>query len=315
MNYIILDLEWNQGYPGAKVFIGDTRKQLAGEIIQIGAVKLNEEFQVIDTYSRLVKPVFYRKMHFKIEELTGITKDQLKDASPFTEVFPDFLSWCGEEHEYLIWGTDDIAMLKQNIDVNKIVGVTLHDWYNIQIVYNTQYKSEHQQVALSTACETLGISQDKQLHNAFNDALYTAQVCAAMDMKSGLALCKEKQKNQEQNVKRKFRYYDFGTPRDAFEFTSSCDNQCPLCGKTLILKTEYYRKYYNQFSAVRECEEHGCFCENIIVAKINEKLVNSKFKSVKTLHRAANFETAMRLVKVKKRRRQNRQKPAGNINE
>ena len=127
--------------------------------------------------------------------------------------------------------------------------------------------------------------------------------------------CKEKQKNQEQNVKRKFRYYDFGTPRDAFEFTSSCDNQCPLCGKTLILKTEYYRKYYNQFSAVRECEEHGCFCENIIVAKINEKLVNSKFKSVKTLHRAANFDTAMRLVKVKKRRRQNRQKPAGIINE
>ena len=99
MNYIILDMEWNQGYPGTKVFIGDTRKQLVGEIIQIGAVKLDSDFKVVDTYSRLVKPVFYRKMHFKIEELTGISKEELKGASPFTEVFFDFISWCGEQHE------------------------------------------------------------------------------------------------------------------------------------------------------------------------------------------------------------------------
>lgn len=314
MNYIILDMEWNQGYPGAKVFIGDTRKPLAGEIIQFGAVKLNSDFEVVDTYTRLVKPVFYRKMHFKVEQLTGISHDELKEASPFTEVFPDFIAWCGEEHEFLIWGSDDIAMLKQNIDVNKISGVTVHNWYNIQLVYNMEYKSEHQQVALSTACENLGISRDKQLHNALNDALYTAQVCAKMDMKKGLSLCKEKQKSLEENVKRKYRYYDFGTPRDAFEFTSSCDNQCPLCSKPLVLKTEYFRKYYNQFSAVRECEEHGCFSENIIVAKINEKLANSKFKSVKTLQRAANYDEAMKSVKVRKRRRHSRQKPTGTTN-
>ena len=149
MNYIILDMEWNQGYPGAKVFIGDTRKPLAGEIIQFGAVKLNSDFEVVDTYTRLVKPVFYRKMHFKVEQLTGISRDELKEASPFAEVFPDFIAWCGEEHEFLIWGSDDIAMLKQNIDVNKISGVTVHNWYNIQLVYNMEYKSEHQQVALS----------------------------------------------------------------------------------------------------------------------------------------------------------------------
>lgn len=312
MNYIILDMEWNQGYPGTKVFIGDTRKQLVGEIIQIGAVKLDSDFKVVDTYSRLVKPVFYRKMHFKIEELTGISKEELKGASPFTEVFFDFISWCGEQHEFLIWGSDDIAILKQNIDVNKITGVTVHNWYNLQIIYNNQFKSEHQQVALSTACETLGIVQDKQLHDALNDALYTAEICGKMDMTAGLLLCKERQKSTEENFKRKYRYYDFGTPRDAFEFTSSCDNICPLCGKPLVLKTEYFRKYYNQFSAVRECEKHGCFSENIIVAKINEKLVNSKYKSVKTLLRASDFDAAMKSVKVKKRRRHNRQKSPGN---
>ena len=72
MNYIVLDMEWNQGYPGAGVFIGDSRKILAGEIIQIGAVKLDENFKLLDTYSKLIKPVFYRKMHFKVEQLTGI---------------------------------------------------------------------------------------------------------------------------------------------------------------------------------------------------------------------------------------------------
>lgn len=311
MNYIILDMEWNQGYPGAKVFIGDTRRQLSGEIIQIGAVKLNECFEVTDTYRRLVRPVFYRKMHYKVQELTGITKEQLLGAKSFTEVLPDFIAWCGEEHEFLIWGADDISILRQNIEINKQGGYKIHDWYNLQLIYNAQYKSEHKQVALSTACEALGINTELQLHDALNDALYTAEICKKLDMKTGLATCRSEQKNSEDSCKRKFRYYDFGNAKEALEFTSLTDNFCPLCGGELIAKSDYHRKYYNQFSAVRECEKHGFFVENIIVSKINENAVNSKYKSAKTIQRAKDSESAFENIKAQKRRRRKHKKNGG----
>ena len=308
MNYIILDMEWNQGYPGAAVFIGDSRRKLAGEIIQIGAVKLDEDFNVVDTYSRLVKPVFYRKMHFKVEQLTGIKKQALADAFPFTSCFSDFISWCGEEHIFLIWGTDDISILKQNLEINKYKDYTVGQWYNLQIIYTSQIKSEFDQVALSTACDTLGIEQDLPLHNALNDAIYTSRVCAKLDMKQGLADCLEKQRLSELNCKRKYRYSDFYCVRDAYEFSSSNDNACPLCSRALSLKGDYQRKHYDQFAAVRFCEEHGYFVEKIVVAKSSEN-PNVRFKAVKTIQRFNDFESASAQVNVKRYQRRRRKKP------
>ena len=48
MNYIVLDLEWNQcPYGKAKEI-----EKLPFEIIEIGAVKMNEKKEIIDTYHR-----------------------------------------------------------------------------------------------------------------------------------------------------------------------------------------------------------------------------------------------------------------------
>ncbi len=312
MSYIILDMEWNQGYPGSTVFIGDSRKMLAGEIIQIGAVKLDDDFKVVYTYSRLVKPVFYRKMHFKVEQLTGIKKQALADALPFSAAFADFINWCGEGHVFLIWGTDDIPILRQNLEINKYKDYTVGTWYNLQIIYTSQIESEHDQVALSTACDALGIEQDLPLHNALNDALYTARVCGKLDMKKGLADCLEKQKQSELNCKRKFRYNDFRCVRDAFEFSSSNDNCCLLCSRPLALKGDYQRKHYDQFAAVRHCEEHGHFVEKIVVAKTADN-PSVRFKAVKTLQRFKDYESALEQVTAKRHQRRRRNKPADKI--
>ena len=49
MSYIILDLEWNASY--------STRLHgFVNEIIEFGAVKLDESYQIVDTFSVMVKP-------------------------------------------------------------------------------------------------------------------------------------------------------------------------------------------------------------------------------------------------------------------
>ena len=65
MNYIVLDLEWNQAQDS-----WDARsKMLAFEIIEIGAVKLNSRMEIVDTFHELVRPQVYESMHRVTEKL------------------------------------------------------------------------------------------------------------------------------------------------------------------------------------------------------------------------------------------------------
>ena len=50
MNYIVLDLEWNQSPTGK----ADEIKTIPFEIIEIGAVKLNEQQEILDQFSEMI---------------------------------------------------------------------------------------------------------------------------------------------------------------------------------------------------------------------------------------------------------------------
>ncbi|MFR7377575.1 MAG: hypothetical protein ACLUTZ_11705 [Oliverpabstia sp.] len=65
MNYIVFDLEWNQ-CPYGK---GQENERIPFEIIEIGAVKLNSERQIIDQYQVLIQPRVYKKLHHRTREI------------------------------------------------------------------------------------------------------------------------------------------------------------------------------------------------------------------------------------------------------
>ena len=73
MNYIVFDLEWNQNPSGKKT----RNDRLPFEIIEIGAVKLNKNLQIISEFRRLIRPRVYRQMHYKISEVTHMSIEQL----------------------------------------------------------------------------------------------------------------------------------------------------------------------------------------------------------------------------------------------
>ena len=66
MSYIILDLEWNASY--------STRLHgFVNEIIEFGAVKLDESYQIVDTFSVMVKPKIGKRLNGTVKKLTGIS--------------------------------------------------------------------------------------------------------------------------------------------------------------------------------------------------------------------------------------------------
>lgn len=70
MQYIVMDLEWNGGY---------SRKAHGyfNEIIEVGAVRLDESLQVIDRFHAAIRPVVSRKLSDIVTDLTNITPEEL----------------------------------------------------------------------------------------------------------------------------------------------------------------------------------------------------------------------------------------------
>lgn len=94
MNYIILDLEWNQSAKGKNF----ENKELPFEIIQIGAVKLNETGEIQDIFNCVVRPSVYKKLHSAVKEVVALSDQELKSGVSFQEAFLHLMRFCEDEY-------------------------------------------------------------------------------------------------------------------------------------------------------------------------------------------------------------------------
>ena len=174
MNYIIFDLEWNQG-----VSHGEKRdKKTPLEIVEIGAVKLNEDREMIGEFSELIKPQIYHEMHNITRKIIHIQMEELEKGKPFEEVMPAFLDWCGEDSLFCTWGTLDLLELQRNMEYYNMKPLSDKPikYYDIQKLFSLAYEDGKSRRSLEFAIDMLSIKKDIPFHRAFSDAYYTAKV-------------------------------------------------------------------------------------------------------------------------------------------
>lgn len=180
MNYIIYDLEFNQKHiDSAEVQASDNNSSLPFEIIQIGALKLNESFETISTFNTLIKPAVYPCIHPYVENLTKIDNQKLSSCKGFAHVYEDFLDFIGnEEIIFCVWGITDIKELLRNIKYYSLPGSsTFKNYIDIQ-KYASKYLEAPRgsKIGLSTAVGLLNLPAGYMFHDALNDAYYTAEI-------------------------------------------------------------------------------------------------------------------------------------------
>lgn len=184
MNYIILDLEWNNAYCKKK-------KGFMNEIIEIGAVKLNDELQVIDTFSIFIKAQLGKKLHSRVKELTNITNDDISTGKPFSQAMSMFRKWVSNEPNIIMtWGDTDIRVMIENFRYFNGIGFIpfLSNYVNLQ-KYAQAFMNipKAEQIGLSHAAEKLGIDfENYSLHRALDDSKLTADLFKTMYNKSML---------------------------------------------------------------------------------------------------------------------------------
>lgn len=267
MNYIILDMEWNQpwaGSPSAKKLLP---VQIRGEIIQIGAVRMLEDQTIDEEFQVMIRPKFFRRLNKRVSKLTGIKEARLKaEGIPFPEAMERFRAWCGEDAVFLTWGFDDITILRENLALYRMAENWTDRWYNAQMIFNAQTDGSNAQKALKTAMELFGIEACRPAHDALGDAFHTAQICARLDLSRGVAEYETALREHQNGFHgaelpgclSRHVYYGFTSKEEALKRMEAQDNLCPTCGEQMSCR-RWFSQPGRRYMAMAQCPTHGEF--------------------------------------------------------
>lgn len=169
MNYIIMDLEWNNSY-------NKYRKCFVNEILEIGAVKVNDELEVIDTFSVIIRSQLIKKLSGRVKNLTHITNEDMTSGVSFHRAIADFSKWIGSSDcVFLSWGNSDIRVLYDNFGMFcHIEGIPFLTQYADLQKYCQAFivSAGNQQISLVNAAVEMGIDiSDCKFHRALEDSL------------------------------------------------------------------------------------------------------------------------------------------------
>ncbi len=262
MYYITLDLEWNQAYAEKALAVQKRLScRLRGEVIQIGAVKLDKKMNICGSYQIIVKPQYFKKLHRHVSALTGITQEQMDMGTPLPEAAERFKKWCGDDFAFLTWGPDDIPMLKENFHIHSLESKWLEEHvYDLQHIFNLQTDGLAKQRSLEYAMEYFAIRQTLPAHDALNDAYFTALVAKELDVPKGIKdYDTMRGEFLEESVIGDADAGDDGyvTINEMLEDDVVKNPLCPLCKKPMVLEDKPLHSKGQRYSFHFVCKKDG----------------------------------------------------------
>ena len=139
------------------------------ETIEIGAVAVSPEGEIIGDFSELVKPGLGQLTAF-CTELTGISQEDVDAARPFPEVWVGFLEWVGETRTFCSWGSYDLKQIRRDCMRH---GMPVHFER-----YRNLFKDMH--CSRRTARRRFGLPKPERHHRGLDDAMDAALILAGM---------------------------------------------------------------------------------------------------------------------------------------
>lgn len=286
MNYIILDLEWNQSEEKRK-----ENKEIPFEIIEIGAMKLDTKGNMIGEFSQLIKPEVYSNIHHVTRDLLHIKMEELERGKPFLSVMTEFLKWIGEE-EYLFctWGPLDLLELQRNMRYYQMPAFSNKPFpfLDVQKLFSLEFEDGKQRRTLEYAIDFLNIEKDIPFHRAFSDAYYTAKVFTKISKE----VLKRKSydvfnlpKTRKDEIKVVFDSYskyisrEFKSKHLAMTDREVTSMRCYECNKVAKKTLKWFTQNHKHYYGIAKCPEHGYLKGKIRIRKSE----NRTYYVIKTL--------------------------------
>lgn len=161
-------------------------------IIEIGAIKWMPN-NTFETFEQLIKPIKFKRLNRHIQNLTGITTEELQHAKPFHMVIQDFIEWCGgyeKEKIFVTFGEFDRKVLEEEFARHYLKKDFLYPIVDYQQKYMIAHQ-EKNQPSLNRLMEYYNLKNEQQ-HRALADANSLLKIFLATD---GLQLIESQKTN------------------------------------------------------------------------------------------------------------------------
>ena len=268
MNYIVFDLEWNQSNSGREKEVA----RLPFEIIEIGAVRLNDAGEVTGRFSELIRPKVYREMHQITGRLIHLRMRELKNGKPFVSTAKGFLEWCGEEpYLFCTWGSADLTELQRNMrfyDMPPLAEGPLI-YLDVQKLFSLAFEDGKSRRSLEHAIDFLNLPKDIAFHRALSDARYTARILKRI-LKEKPEVLKNHSydvfhtpADRKSEIKVQFDGYakyisrEFSDREEALADKEVASSRCYLCHRNLRKKIRWFTPNGKNYYCLAYCETHG----------------------------------------------------------
>ena len=271
MHYIILDLEWDSTYfPKQKRFIN--------QILQIGAVKLDQNLDLVDTFEVTIKSNISKKVTGRFARLTGITTQIMREGVPFSDAVDMYNNWIGDNTVTMTWSNSDLYTILEN-EENILNGkrFKIEKYLDIQKFIQNEMQllgyQERNQVSLETAAEFFEIKTDDiDFHTAKDDSLVCSYLLKKSYNKERFEKLIKDTTNPEFFGRLKFKAYAISNLKDPSIDKSQLEFCCKECGKKATKVTKW--KYQNRwFWANFQCECGNKFCGRVSFKKTYDDLI------------------------------------------
>lgn len=310
-NYIVFDLEWNQCPFGKE----RENHRLPFEIVEIGAVKLNKEKEVIDEFRSVVRPMVYKKLHFRTKEIIGMDIKTLEQGDFFYKAIKDFLFWCGEKPRFATWGAMDLMEMQRNMKYYGLLELLKGplQFCDVQKLFSIAYEDGKSRKSLEYGIDYLQLDKTRQFHRALSDAYYTADILELIDdqLLCNYSIdCYQNPKTKEESIVAVFDNYvkyisgEFENKEDAMKDREIASTRCILCEKNARKKIRWFSINSKNYYSVACCPKHGYLKGKVRMKKTDE----GRFYVVKTIKLSDEDEVEIIRQKRELLKRKRRQK-------
>lgn len=286
MEYVIIDLEWDNVYfPPKKRFIN--------QILQIGAVKLDNNFNILDTFSVTVCSGISKKVTSRFAKLTGITSEIMQKGVSLEEAVNSYNLFAEGAKVTMTWSNSDLYTIIENedfllkngpkfkiqgyLDLQKLVQQNLAD---------NGYDSKNQ-IALEAAAELLNVDTSKfELHTALDDCLVCAELLKLTYDKNRFDALIKDTSDKDFYKRLRFKSYAISDINDSNIQKSQLEFSCPICkGKTVRISDWKYKNRW--FKSNFKCKKCGF--------KFNGRVAFIKtFDDIKVKHKVCEYKQKKR---------------------
>lgn len=151
---------------------GDQYLHRQQEIIEFGAVLVNEYGEIEDRFVTFVRPIRHPYLSPYCKQLTGITQADVDSAEPFPLFYKRWHNWLHLRQEpvyFIAWGEGDARLWSEACDMHQLENPIATLYIDLKSIYH-EMLNKFPRVGLKKALREEHIEFEGTHHRAYDDA-------------------------------------------------------------------------------------------------------------------------------------------------